>query len=121
MDPQNAVELCRETLLLALTTVGPVLLAGLVAGILAGLVQSLFQIHDQIAGFVPRVAVMTMVLVMTLPWMSERLTEFSRGYFSRPLLLPRAGQEEASAVDSPRNGPAVPPGNRRERATWQAN
>lgn len=87
MQADNAVELCREAVMLAFTTVGPVLLAGLVAGILAGLVQSLFQIHDQIAGFVPRVVVMTMVLVMALPWMSERLTGFGRAYFSRPLLL----------------------------------
>jgi|GEM_PF-5444536 len=89
---------------MALTCVGPVLLAGLIAGVLAGLVQSLFQIHDQIAGFVPRVVVMVMTLMLLLPWMSGRLTDFGREYFSRPMLLP------GSQVHLPQEGeyPAWP-------------
>jgi flagellar biosynthesis protein FliQ len=99
MQPQHAIDLCRETLLLALSSAGPVLLAGLVAGILAGLAQSMFQVHDQIAGFVPRIAIMAMVLAMTLPWMSQRLTDFSRQYFSQPVLLTQSPSPAPSAAE----------------------
>ncbi len=94
--------------MMALGSVGPVLLAGLVAGILAGLVQSLFQVHDQIAGFVPRVVVMVMVLFLALPWMSDRLVDFSREYFSRPMLMqgPAAGTDSwRPGAHSPETGP----------------
>lgn len=100
MQAQHAIDLCRETLMLALSSAGPVLLAGLVAGILAGLAQSMFQVHDQIAGFVPRMAIMAMVLALTLPWMSQRLTDFSRQYFSRPVLLAHPPSNVPAAGES---------------------
>lgn len=101
MQPQDSIDLCREALTLALTSVGPVLLAGLIAGILAGLVQSLFQIHDQIAGFVPRVVVMVMTLMLLLPWMSARVTDFGREYFSRPMLLPQSQVHQPAEGEYP--------------------
>lgn len=103
MQPQDAVDLSRDAILLALTTVAPVLIAGLAAGVLVGLLQSMFQVHDQIAGFVPRLVAMAVVLLATLPWMAQRLEDFGRAHFSTPaagpVAAPRGGAtgEEAAA------------------------
>ena len=69
------VELVRQGLLAGLVVAAPVLVAGFVVGTLAGLLQAATGVHEQIVGLVPRLAVMAIVLLVTLPWMVERLAE----------------------------------------------
>ena len=56
----------------------PVLLAGLAVGVVAGLVQAATGVHEPIVGFVPKFAAMAATLVVSLPWMVERLAELFR-------------------------------------------
>ena len=72
------VEVVRQSLLAGLVVVAPVVVAGFVVGTLAGLLQSATGVHEPIVGLVPRLAVMALVLLATLPWMVERLTELFR-------------------------------------------
>lgn len=72
------VEVVRQSLLAGLVVAAPVLLAGFVVGTLAGLLQAATGVHEQIVGLVPRLAVMALVLVATLPWMVERLADLFR-------------------------------------------
>jgi len=78
------VELVRQSLLAGLVVAAPVLVAGFVVGTLAGLLQAATGVHEQIVGLVPRVAVMAVVLVATLPWMVERLAELFRATAGGP-------------------------------------
>ena len=72
------VEVVRQNLLAGLVVAAPVLLAGFVVGTLAGLLQAATGVHEQIVGLVPRLAVMAIVLLATLPWMLERLADLLR-------------------------------------------
>lgn len=72
------VELVRQGLLAGLVVAAPVLVAGFVVGTLAGLLQAATGVHEQIVGLVPRLAAMAVVLLITLPWMVERLAELFR-------------------------------------------
>jgi flagellar biosynthetic protein FliQ len=72
------VELVRQSLLAGLVVAAPVVVAGFVVGTLAGLLQAATGVHEQIVGLVPRLAVMALVLLVTLPWMVERLAELFR-------------------------------------------
>ena len=72
------VEVVRQALLAGLVVAAPMLLAGFVVGTLAGLLQAATGVHEQIVGLVPRLAVMALVLLATLPWMVERLAELFR-------------------------------------------
>ena len=72
------VEVVRQNLLAGLVVAAPVLLAGFVVGTLAGLLQAATGVHEQIVGLVPRLAVMALVLLATLPWMVERLADLFR-------------------------------------------
>lgn len=72
------VEVVRQSLLAGLVVAAPVLLAGFVVGTLAGLLQAATGVHEQIVGLVPRLAVMALVLLATLPWMVERLADLFR-------------------------------------------
>ena len=78
------VELVRQALVAGLVVSAPVLVAGFVVGTLAGLLQAATGVHEQIVGLVPRLAVMALVLLATLPWMVERLAELVRATAAGP-------------------------------------
>lgn len=78
------VELVRQSLLAGLVVAAPVLVAGFVVGTLAGLLQAATGVHEQVVGLVPRLAVMAVVLLVTLPWMVERLAELFKATAAGP-------------------------------------
>jgi flagellar biosynthetic protein FliQ len=77
MDAQSAVDLAREALSTALVIGAPVLLVGVVVGLLIGLAQALTQVQDQTVAFVPKIVAMTVVLVICLPWLIQRMMSYS--------------------------------------------
>lgn len=72
------VELVRQALVAGLVAIAPVLAAGFVVGTLAGIVQAATGVHEQIVGLVPRLVAMAVALLLTLPWMVERLADLFR-------------------------------------------
>jgi flagellar biosynthetic protein FliQ len=78
MDPQVAVDLSRDALVVATLIVAPALLAGMVVGLVVGLLQALTQIQEQTVAFVPKLLAMVLALGLSLPWVLTRLVEYSR-------------------------------------------
>ena len=78
MTEGDLVELVRQAILSGIISIAPVLLVGLVVGTLMGLLQAATGIHEQIVGLVPRLAAMAAALVLTMPWMLERLVDLLR-------------------------------------------
>lgn len=81
LDSSQAVDLCRQALILAAMLAAPVLVVGAIVGIVTGLLQTLFQIQDQSISFVPKLIVSSLVLVACLPWMFSRMIEFTQQLF----------------------------------------
>lgn len=82
MNPQNAIDLCRDALLSALIIGAPMLLVGMAAGLAIGLIQALTQVQDQTVSFVPKLLAMAAVMIACLPWLMTRLVEFTREVFT---------------------------------------
>ena len=81
MYDESAVDVVRETLMVALMISAPILLAGVVVGLVISLVQSVTSIQDQTLTFVPKIAVMVVVAAMLLPWIVLQLVEFAAVMF----------------------------------------
>ncbi|MCH1496996.1 MAG: flagellar biosynthesis protein FliQ [Rubripirellula sp.] len=81
MDANTVVDLCRYALMSAVVMAAPMLVAGLIVGLIVGLLQALTQIQDQTVAFVPKLVVMALVLVLSFPWLVNRIVEFTRGVF----------------------------------------
>ena len=81
-DIDMAVELVRRTLMLVLLCSAPILIAGLVVGLAVSLVQAVTQIQEQSLAFIPKIIAMFAVAVLTLPWVGQRLIDFSTELFS---------------------------------------
>jgi flagellar biosynthetic protein FliQ len=72
------VELVRQAIVAGLIAIAPVLVTGLAVGTLMGIMQAATGVHEPIVGLVPRLVAMAIVLLLTLPWMVERLAELVR-------------------------------------------
>jgi flagellar biosynthesis protein FliQ len=77
MNPQDAVDLSREAIVIATLISAPVLVAGMLVGLIIGLIQALTQIQEQTVAFVPKLIAMVVALGLSLPWVLTRLIEYS--------------------------------------------
>lgn len=77
MYDQTTLDLVRLTLTTVLIISAPILLAGMVVGLIISLIQSVTSIQDQTLTFVPKIAIMIIVAAMLLPWVAQRLIEFT--------------------------------------------
>lgn len=77
MNAHDAVNLTQQAMLTALLIGAPILLAGMLMGLLIGLAQALTQVQDQTVAFVPKIVAMVAVLVICLPWLVQKMVEYS--------------------------------------------
>lgn len=77
MTTEQAAELLRSSLWLALQLAGPLLAVCLVIGLVISVFQAATQLADQSLNFIPKLAVLAVSSIVLLPWMLERLSEFS--------------------------------------------
>lgn len=86
MTLDQATELLRHTLILALLISAPMLIIGLAVGIFISLIQAVTQIQEQTLSFVPKIAAMVGAAIVLMPWIGQRLLEYSAAMFSTGLL-----------------------------------
>ena len=82
MSLDQATDLVRNTLILALVISAPMLAIGLVVGIVVSLLQAVTQIQEQTLSFVPKIVAMVGSAVLLMPWISHRLLEYAATMFS---------------------------------------
>ena len=81
MNVDQATDLIRHTLVLALTISAPMLLIGLAVGILVSLLQAVTQIQEQTLTFIPKIAAMTAAAIILMPWIAQRMIEYTSHMF----------------------------------------
>jgi flagellar biosynthetic protein FliQ len=82
MSTEQASELIRNTLLLALVISSPMLVIGLIVGIIISLLQALTQIQEQTLTFIPKIVSMVVAAIALMPWMSHRLMQYAMDMFT---------------------------------------
>jgi flagellar biosynthesis protein FliQ len=81
MTPNEAIDLVRDAILMSLIVAAPLLLVGMVVGLGIGLIQALTQIQDQTVSTVPKLVAMTIAIIICLPWLTDRMMEYSRNLY----------------------------------------
>jgi len=82
MDPMLAVDIGRQAIIITLIVSAPVLVAGLVVGVVVGIFQAVTQIHEMTLTFIPKILVMILVLLATLPWMMIQVVDYTINLFN---------------------------------------
>ncbi len=78
MNATDVLEVSREAIWVMLKISAPLMLVALVVGLVISLIQALTQIQEQTLTFVPKILVLFAVFVLTIPFMSTTLIEFTR-------------------------------------------
>lgn len=81
MPPDQTVEIMRKLLLEAMLLSAPMLVAAAVVSLLVSLAQTLTGVQEQTLTVVPRLIVVSLVAVVTLPWGVHRLVAFTLRLF----------------------------------------
>lgn len=77
MTPEAALDLGRQAILTALLVGAPMLIIGMAVGLIIGLLQALTQVQDQTVSFVPKIVAMVLALAICLPWLMQRMMDYS--------------------------------------------
>jgi flagellar biosynthetic protein FliQ len=79
MTGAEVLDVARETIITLIIVSAPLMISGLVVGLIVSLFQALTQIQEATLVFVPKILVMFVVLLFTLPLMGDAMT----GYMTR--------------------------------------
>ncbi len=66
-----------ETFKIALYLSLPMLLSGLIAGLAISIFQATTQINEMTLSFVPKIILVIVVIIFTMPWMMNMMIEFT--------------------------------------------
>ncbi len=114
METDIAVDFGRQAVLACLTLAAPVLIVAGVVAIVVGIIQSMTQIQDQAVSFIPKTVLIALTLLLCLPWMADRLLEYSRQLLERPAFV------STSAISTPGKIPTpVETDGDRADSPWQ--
>ena len=78
MNAADVLEISRESVWVMLKIAAPLMLTALVVGLIISLFQALTQLQEQTLTFVPKILILLAVFVLTIPFMSNTLIEFTR-------------------------------------------
>jgi flagellar biosynthesis protein FliQ len=77
MEAGEVIEICREAIYVLILTAAPMMIAALVMGLIVALLQALTQIQEATMTFVPKVLAMLFVLVLTMPYVFNKLADLN--------------------------------------------
>jgi len=76
------VSLGVETFKIALMLALPGLLTGMLLGLAVSIFQATTQINEMTLSFIPKIIGVVIVIVLTMPWMLNEMTDFATHVFN---------------------------------------
>lgn len=83
MTIQLAVDIVRETLWVSLTVIAPLVLAAILTGLTVSIFQSITSLQEQTLTFVPKLIIVSFVMIAIGSWMVVEVTDFAVEMFQR--------------------------------------
>ena len=71
-----------ETFKMALILALPGLLTGMFLGLAVSIFQATTQINEMTLSFIPKILGVVVVIILTMPWMLNSMTDFSTNIFN---------------------------------------
>jgi flagellar biosynthetic protein FliQ len=83
MESAEVIEIIRDAIYVLILIAAPTMLTALIVGLIIALVQALTQIQEATLTFVPKVLAMVFVLVLTLPFVVDQLTNLNNRLYEK--------------------------------------
>ncbi len=88
MTPETVLTLGQQALYVTALLAAPMLVAVLVVGLVIGMFQAATQINEMTLSFIPKLAVLALMLLLFGSWMLGTMVDFMRGIFENvPALI----------------------------------
>lgn len=87
MNPEDAIDFSREAIKTCMMVGGPILVASLLIGLIIGVIQAMTQVQDQAVSFVPKILLLTAVIGLCLPWLTDTMLDFAKTSFETPMTM----------------------------------
>jgi flagellar biosynthetic protein FliQ len=88
MTPETVTTIMSEAIKISLIVGAPMLILGLLVGLAISVFSAVTQIQEMTLTFVPKIIVVLLALLLTLPWIIEKLTTYTINLFaSIPTLI----------------------------------
>lgn len=78
MDQAMVIDLARKAIYTALLIGGPVMLLSMLIGLIISVFQATTQIQEQSLSFIPKIAIVVIVLLIFGPWMMTVMTNYTQ-------------------------------------------
>ena len=82
MDTSMISQILREGIWVVLKIGGPMLLLSMAVGVFIAIFQAVTQIHEQTLGFIFKMTVVVLFLLIAGGWMMETLLDYARGVYA---------------------------------------
>ncbi|MCF6202555.1 MAG: flagellar biosynthesis protein FliQ [Methylococcaceae bacterium] len=76
MTPDVISSIAEDTVLVAIKLIAPILLSSLAIGLLVAMFQAATQINEQTLSFIPKLAMVILVLTLAGPWMLQAIIDY---------------------------------------------
>lgn len=83
MTPEAVIEIGEQAMRTVILVSGPMLLSGMIVGLVISIFQAATQINEMTMTFVPKILTVFIVLILSLPWAINLLTQFTTEMFGR--------------------------------------
>ncbi|MCD6204658.1 MAG: flagellar biosynthetic protein FliQ [Candidatus Marinimicrobia bacterium] len=89
MTPDYVLFIGKKTLLTAIYVLLPILGSGLAIGLIVAIFQAITQIHEMTLTFIPKMAVMALVILLLMPWFLDVILTYTQDIFNQIILISR--------------------------------
>ncbi|RYG61502.1 MAG: flagellar biosynthesis protein FliQ [Alphaproteobacteria bacterium] len=98
MTPDAVATIGREAMMTLLWISAPTMLVALLVGLLIALIQALTSIQEVTLSFVPKIILVFVVLLITMPLIASQMQQFTEDLFARivqaePVAVPGGASE----------------------------
>jgi flagellar biosynthetic protein FliQ len=87
ITPDYVLFLGRKTLWTAIYILLPILGSGLIIGILVAIFQAITQIHEMTLTFIPKMAIVALVIMLLMPWLLDLMLTYTYEIFTQITLI----------------------------------
>lgn len=77
MEVAEVIDVVREGIWVLIIISAPLMIVALIVGLAISLLQALTQVQEATLTFVPKVLAMLLILWITLPFMLDKLTDYT--------------------------------------------
>lgn len=82
MNPDFAIHIARQAMIITLLLSAPMLVFGLIVGLLISILQAVTQVNEMTLTFIPKIIAIMLSFIIFLPWLLRTIMEFTVWIFT---------------------------------------